>query len=99
MLNEVYQVFLESYYKLFSSLHYVYSHCEDLNCGLLEKTDEALESIIDEIIVTVCDNHVLLDDYETYEDYNEALEKFMNDNDLNNTILREELCGYCFLRW
>ena len=97
MLNEIYEVFLESYYKMFSSLYYVYSHCEEKS--LSEKTDDALYSIIDEIIVTVCDNHILLDDYETYEDYNIALEKFMSDNDISNTSLRSELCGYCFDNW
>ena len=97
MMNEVYQVFLESYYKIFSALFYVY-HCSE-DDEMREKTDESLESIIDEIIVTVCDNHILLDDYETFEDYDIALDKFMNDNDLDQTTLREELCGYCFDRW
>ena len=66
---------------------------------LEESTDRAMFEIIDEIIDSVCDNHISLDDYETYEDYNIALHKFMIDNDLCQSNLREELCGYCFDRW
>ena len=99
MMKEVMEVFLSSYYQMFSSLYYVYSHCEEKEWGLSEKTDEALTAIIDEIIVTVGDNNISLDDYETYEDYNIALERFLEDNDLHQTTLREELCGYCFDRW
>ena len=96
-MTEVYEVFLESYYKLFDSLFYVYHNSEDET--LREATDDKLESIIDEIITTVGDNNISLDDYETYEEYEVALEKWLDDNNINSLSLREELCGYCFDNW
>ncbi len=96
-MNEVYSIFLESYYKLFSSLFYVYHNSEDERW--MDKVDDKLDSIIDEIIVQVGDNNISLDDYETFEDYEVALEKWLEDNNINNLSLREELCGYCFDNW
>ena len=83
---------------MFSALFYVY-HNSDEDDKMKQHTDDKLESIIDEVIVTVGDNNVSLDDYETFEGYEVALEKWLEDNNINNLSLREELCGYCFDRW
>ena len=96
-MNEAYEVFLKDYYKLFDSLFYVYHNCEDESWK--EKADEKLDAIIDEVITTVGDNNVSLDDYDTFEEYEVALEKWLEDNNINSLALREEFCGYCFDRW
>ncbi len=98
-MNEVYEVFLRDYYKLFSALFYVYHNCDEMRIFNGEGVDKKMEDIIDNIIETVCDNHISIDDYETFEDYEVAFEEFKDKNDLNNINLREELCGYCFDNW